>query len=139
MPPAHLVSFRVYYEDTDAAGVVYHANYLRWGERARTEWLREMGISQSALMQEGIGFVVSDARLKLKALARLDDEIAVRTHVAEMKGARIAFEQEFLLKETGAALARLEAEVACVALPGFRPVRVPKLVSDAVRAYAAGE
>ena len=88
---------RVYYEDTDAGGVVYYANYLKFCERARTEWLRTFGVSQQALIDEqGLGFVVRSVQADYRASARLDDALEVITQVAMLRRASILFEQQLV-------------------------------------------
>src|SRR5690606_18043544 len=88
---------RVYYEDTDAGGVVYYANYLKFCERARTEWLRTLGVSQQALIDErGLGFVVRSVQADYRASARLDDALEVITQVAMLRRASILFEQQLV-------------------------------------------
>ena len=85
---------RVYYEDTDAGGVVYYANYLKFCERARTEWLRTLGVSQQALIDEqGLAFVVRSVQADYLASARLDDALEVVTRVAMLRRASLLFEQ----------------------------------------------
>jgi acyl-CoA thioester hydrolase len=91
----HLFRCRVYYEDTDLAGVVYYANYLRFIERARTEWAREAGIDQGRLRaEEGIVFAVRRVEADYLAPARFDDLIEVRTALEEATGARLVLTQE---------------------------------------------
>ena len=119
----HVFALRVYYEDTDLAGIVYYANYLKFIERARSEWVRGLGIDQGALKAEA-GIVFAVARLEADYLspARFDDLLEVRTAVAERRPARIVLAQE--VWRDGACLFR--ARVTLVALgPGGRPVRLP--------------
>ena len=116
-------SFRVYYEDTDAGGVVYYANYLKFAERGRTEYLRESGISQSELAaKDGILFVVRHVSLDLKKPAKMDDMLDVVTRVEKIAGARIIMEQQILCE--GKELAHLKVHVACVSSV-MKPVRLP--------------
>lgn len=91
---------RVYYEDTDAAGVVYYANYLRFCERARTEWLRALGYAQQRLAEEeATAFVVTSVSADYRRPARLDDELLVRSHLATVRGASLVFAQNIYRKE----------------------------------------
>ena len=91
----HQFSTRVYYEDTDAGGVVFYANYLKFAERARTEWLRELGFNQSKLREtNGILFVVRSCKADYLRPAKLDDELLIRTHLQEMGKARMSMQQE---------------------------------------------
>lgn len=86
---------RIYYEDTDAAGVVYHANYLKYFERARTEWLRNFGVEQQKLSAEsGIGFVVANMQIDFKRGAKLDDVLEIRTTIDQIKGASLKLTQQ---------------------------------------------
>jgi len=120
---AHVFPVRVYYEDTDAGGVVYHANYLRFAERARTEMLRQAGIVQTALMaSDGLGFIVRRCTVDFLKPARLDDALEVHTSVLSASGARLEAEQ--VVKRAGEDLARLTLEIACVDREGT-PRRLP--------------
>ena len=128
----HRLPVRVYYEDTDFSGVVYHANYLRFLERGRTEFLRAAGVDQSALHGEGEGLVFAVRRMTIDYLrpARMDDVLVVETHTAEMRGASLSIAQRILRGEE----VLVTAEVRVAALAGGRPARIP----DALRALLAG-
>jgi acyl-CoA thioester hydrolase len=116
---------RVYYEDTDASGVAYHANYLRWFERARTEWLRAKGYGQEQLrLDAGVAFTVSTIEVEYRKPARLDDELQVQTRVAELRRASLIFEQS-LLRADGLLLATARVRIACVDAATFRPKALP--------------
>ncbi|HEV3017406.1 MAG TPA: tol-pal system-associated acyl-CoA thioesterase [Burkholderiaceae bacterium] len=116
---------RVYYEDTDAGGVVYYANYLKFFERCRTEWLRELGIDQSALaLQQGLQFVVVRIEVKYLAPARLDDELTIEARLAQLGRCSLAFDQVAL--RLGEALARAQVTVACVDARRRQPTRLPE-------------
>lgn len=122
----HVLRARVYYEDTDAGGVVYHANYLRFAERGRTEYLRDLGISQSELSDaEGVLFVVRRSVIDFRLPARLDDALEIATRIEEMKGASFEVEQEIRKTGTDGYLVRVASTIACLDGKG-RPVRVPK-------------
>ena len=123
MAAPHTIEFRVYYEDTDFSGFVYHANYLRFLERARTEMLRTLGITQSSLHRDEAGLVFVVTRLTIDYLkpARMDDEIVVATAVAEVRGPLLRLRQEVV--RGAEALAR--AEVSIVAMRDARVVRLP--------------
>jgi acyl-CoA thioester hydrolase len=126
---AHVYPLRVYYEDTDAGGVVYHANYLRFAERARTEMLRQAGIGQADLWAErGLAFTVRRCDAQFLKPARLDDALEVHTRVIEARGARVAAEQ--VVKRAGDEIARLKLEIACIDRKG-RPARLPETLSAA--------
>lgn len=119
---------RVYYEDTDASRVVYHAAYVKYFERARTEWLRAMGFSQHALHDElGVVFTVANIELDFLRPARLDDELEVAVGVEQVRRASIAFRQELYRKgESGTLLARARVRVGCVSVDTFRPCAMPE-------------
>ena len=117
-------SVRVYYEDTDAGGVVYHASYLCYLERARTEWLRALGYSQARLKQEeSLVFTVVGMTLDFLKPARLDDLLSVRSQVRLAGGASVEFEQE-ILRDADRILAA-NVRVACLDAASFRPRRLP--------------
>jgi acyl-CoA thioester hydrolase len=119
---------RVYYEDTDAGGIVYYANYLKFMERARTEALLGLGLSQTVLRDEsGVLFAVRAVAIDYLAPARLEDQLVVTCRVERVGGARIEMTQDVLRGETLLATARVT--LVCVGLDG-RATRVP----DAVRA-----
>ena len=115
---------RVYYEDTDAGGVVYHARYLHFFERARTEYLRQLGFSQQILLAEmQLAFVVKTMEIDYCYPARLDDLLLVETVVEEVKGATIRFVQTLKRNET--ILCKSAVKVACVDLGKMKPVAIP--------------
>jgi acyl-CoA thioester hydrolase len=115
---------RVYYEDTDAGGVVYHAGYIRYFERGRTEWLRALGFSQARLKEEqGVLFTVVNLEIKYLQPARLDDELQVVTQSKIAGGASMQFEQS--LQRNGLELARGKVLVAAVDAITFKPRRLP--------------
>lgn len=128
--PVHVFPVRVYYEDTDAGGVVYHANYLRFAERGRTEMLRGAGIDQIELLErEGLAFIVRRCAVDFLKPARLDDALEVHTRVLTARGARVEAEQ--VVKRQGDDIARLTLEIACVDRQG-RPQRLPQRLSAAI-------
>jgi len=117
---------RVYWEDTDAGGVVYHASYVRFLERARSEWLRARGVAQQRLHEEhGILFVVADVQLRFLAPARLDDELDVRLTAFTRRSASLIFTQCILRPADGATLVDARVRAACINAAGYRPVRIP--------------
>lgn len=117
---------RVYYEDTDAGGVVYHARYLHFLERARTEWLRSRGVDQSRLKHEhGLVFVVSKLSLSFRRPARLDDTLLASCMLAERRGASLRFRQELRRHDSGELLLEADVLAACVDAESFRPVAMP--------------
>ncbi|TDQ59877.1 acyl-CoA thioester hydrolase [Mesocricetibacter intestinalis] len=115
---------RVYYEDTDAGGVVYHARYLHFYERARTEFLRMLGFSQQDLLNtRNIAFVVKSMNIDYRSAAKLDDSLAVETRVSEIRGATILFSQT--LKRDEVILNTATVKVACVDLGKMKAVPIP--------------
>lgn len=127
----HKINFRIYYEDTDTAGVVYYANYLKFAERARTEALREAGINQQALMDEsGLGFMVSKVTVEYKQPAALDDVVQVRTSMQKMGKVRIGLLQEIWRDDV--LLTSLVVEVAMVNA-ARKPTKMDETVRDALR------
>ena len=127
MSPAFEWPIRVYYEDTDAGGVVYHARYLHFLERARTEWLRSIGIDQSRLKRErGLVFVVSRVSLSFRRPATLDDELLATCVLVEQRGASLRFTQELRKAGSGARLLDADVLAACVTADSFRPVALPR-------------
>lgn len=121
----HIFRLRVYYEDTDADGVVYYANYLRFAERARTEMLRERGIESSRLMaEEGVAFAVRRCAADYLRPARLDDRLEVRTRLTALGGASLDLEQRIVRADDGAEAARLDLTLACMTRAG-KAARIP--------------
>ncbi|MEJ1995301.1 MAG: tol-pal system-associated acyl-CoA thioesterase [Limibacillus sp.] len=117
------IPLRVYYEDTDAGGIVYYANYLKYAERGRTELLRHLGINQTALKSEsGLIFAVSDCQIRYRLPARLDDLLLVKTKVAALGAARIEMVQEIVRDEVR--LTEIGVTVASINEAG-RPLRMP--------------
>lgn len=123
---------RVYYEDTDAGGVVYHANYLRFAERARTEFLRVLGIEQREMREtDGFAFVVRRCTVDFRAPAVLDDALEVVTRITGLRGAALEAVQEVFRQGENDPLVVMELVIAGVNGRG-RPVRLPKSVRDVV-------
>jgi acyl-CoA thioester hydrolase len=124
---AHRYACRVYYEDTDAAGTVYHANYLRLAERARTEALRELDIPHAEMTRlHGLIFMVRRAKLDYLAPARLDDHVIVATRPLAIGAASVVLLQSFhRAEQEEPALAVAEIQLACVRLADLRPARIP--------------
>ena len=119
----HTMPLRVYYEDTDAAGIVYYANYLKFAERGRTEMMRALGFAHSAIAAEtGTVFTVRRLAADYRSPARLDDALVVDTRILEIGGASLLLDQEIRRDER--VLVALELLVACVGQDG-RPRRIP--------------
>ena len=120
---------RVYYEDTDSGGVVYYANYLKFFERARTEWLRNFGLNQDKLAQEeGLIFVVRRAELEFERPARLDDLLELT--VEPLKLARVYVQLAQEARRGAEVLARAEIQVACLTRHNFKPAAIPQFIRD---------
>ena len=119
----HVHPVRVYYEDTDAFGVVYYANYLKYAERARTEMMRGLGYENSGLMADGLAFAVRHCTVDYIKPALLDDHLDVHTRMLEVGGATLRAEQ--IVRRNGDDLARMEIRLACIKRSG-RPGRIPK-------------
>ncbi len=119
----HRFACRVYFEDTDLSGVVYHANYLRWMERARSEMLRLAGIDQRGVWEAGGGaYAIADLRIRYVAPARLDDALVVPSRVAAVRAARVGRDQT--VRRAAVVLTRAEVTAALVS-PAGRPLRQP--------------
>ena len=127
----HEARFRVYYEDTDMAGVVYYANYLKFIERARSDALAGAGVDQRAMREAGVVFVVTRVEADYLAPARYGDEIDVTTVAVEVKGASAALSQT--VSRDGAPLFRALVRFACMTTAG-RPVRMPDAARAALQA-----
>jgi tol-pal system-associated acyl-CoA thioesterase len=118
---------RVYWEDTDGGGVVYYANYLKFMERARTEWLRAMGHSQAEIAEQfGFVFAVVEVKVNYRRPARLDDELTVTCLPVPEGRASIRFKQ--VIRKDGETLAEGEVRVACVDAKNFRPRALPDFI-----------
>ena len=119
---------RVYWEDTDAGGIVYHASYLRFMERARTEWLRAEGFEQQRLRDEdGILFTVTRLSIEYRAPGRYDDRLEVGVRIARARRASLDLEQA-VEHEDGRLLASAEVRVACLDAASLRPRALPPLL-----------
>lgn len=130
-PHATRLTLRVYYEDTDAAGVVYYANYWRFCERARTEWLREHGFEQQVLMDDsGLAFVVRSVHGNYLRPARLDDELTVITSVSMARRASLEFTQHI---DRGAErLFNASVSIACLDTRRGRPAAIPDHIRQSI-------
>ncbi len=129
---AFTFAVRVYWEDTDAGGVVFYANYLKFFERARTEWLRHAGIGQQQLRDEtGVMFVVADVQTRYLSSARLDDLLSITVRVEEQGAASMVIAQEAWRGDTLLAQGRIR--IGCVQALDLKPCRIPKHVVDAIK------
>lgn len=125
---------RVYYEDTDAGGIVYYVNYLKFMERARTECLRSLGFAQSQLAGENLLFVVHSAEARYRSPARLDDEILVTAEVMELNRASLRFRQQVRRATDEALLCEGQFVVACVRADNLKPRAIPEALRAAFSA-----
>lgn len=124
-----MFQYRVYYEDTDAGAVVYYANYLKFFERARTDFLRSLGLVQTELAAtEKLLFVVRRCEIDYIAPAKLDDLISVSVEVKNISAASIKMSQEIKLEEK--ILSRLEVEIVCVDSDNFKPKKLPEQIKN---------
>ncbi len=130
----HSLALRVYYEDTDAGGVVYYANYLKFAERARTEFLRGLGIESSALMAEdGVALAVRRCTIDFLRPARLDDSIRVDSRLLKVGGATLEAEQ--VIRRDAETLVRIELKLGCMTTAG-KPVRLPGRLKSRLDEYS---
>ena len=124
IPSPVSLPIRVYWEDTDAGGVVYHAQYLAFMERARSEWLRELGVEQTRLREaEDLVFVVRGMELDFRAPARLDDQLQVSVRLLECRGASFSVGQR--IERDGSLLVESRVRIAALRASDFRPRPIP--------------
>lgn len=124
---SHQFTLRIYYEDTDAGGIVYNANYLKFVERARTEWLRVLGVTQSLLLNEKVGFVVRKVLMDNIRAAKLDDELTVVSTINKIKRASLVFNQE-IFNQHQQIICTIEVLIASVTIAGdtIKPCAISK-------------
>ncbi|PSV28926.1 tol-pal system-associated acyl-CoA thioesterase [Photobacterium sp. GB-56] len=115
----------IYYEDTDVGGVVYHANYLKFFERARTEYLRKIGLNQQQLFSLNMSFVVRSLTIDFLRGAKLDDQLMVNTVVQNIRRASIEFSQE-LVNNNNEVLCKVLVKIACVDPTQMKPIALPE-------------
>jgi acyl-CoA thioester hydrolase len=129
----HMFPLRVYYEDTDAAGIVYYANYLKFAERARTEFLRTIGGQHRSLKdQDGVAFVVRSVTADYDYPALLDDALAVRTRLTSVGGASMTMDQN--VERDDRLLVKMSVRLACVGAEG-KPARMPTELRTALKSH----
>jgi acyl-CoA thioester hydrolase len=134
----HVFPLRVYYEDTDAGGIVYYGNYLRFAERARTELLRLVGLDQSELTRiHQVILAVRNCAVEFLAPARLDDLLQVRSCLKELSAASLTATQS--IERGGETLARLEVRVACIRTDNGRPTRLPPMLRGLLQPYCESQ
>lgn len=128
--PAHRINYRVYFEDTDAGGVMYHGNYLNFCERARTEWLHDLGFMQRDLMAgHGIGFVVRKAEIDYRKPLRLEDVVTVESRLHEMGRSSMTMHQQLVCN--GELAAHITVVLVCINRE-FKPCRLPDDIRAAI-------
>ncbi|WP_116366643.1 tol-pal system-associated acyl-CoA thioesterase [Parahaliea mediterranea] len=128
---------RVYIEDTDAGGIVYYVNYLKFMERARTEMMRTLGFGKDYIFNHDLMFVVRDVAVQYRLPAQLDDELEATATIVELRGATMRLHQT--VKRDGRPLAEGEVTIACVDRAGVKPRRLPREMLERLRkAQAAG-
>lgn len=126
------IKLRVYIEDTDAGGIVYYVNYLKFMERARTEFMRSLGFGKDYIFNHDLMFVVRDVAIRYQAPARLDDELEADVTLTEVRGASLVMGQA--VRRGGDLLASATVSIACVDRAGVRPRRLPQAMLDTLRA-----
>ena len=128
----HLLPVRVYYEDTDFSGLVYHANYLKFFERGRSDFLRAAGVNHVDLMALDTAITVLSITVNFRTAARIDDALLVRTHFDALAGPRFVIRQDILRNDT--IIADAEVAACCISLAG-RAKRAPSLLVDRIKPY----
>jgi acyl-CoA thioester hydrolase len=122
-----ILPVRVYYEDTDAGGVVYHSNYLNFMERARTEWLRELGFEQNSLRNEhGVVFAVSALQMTFLRPALFNDALEVSASLQQQRRASLLFAQQ--VRRDAELLCQAEVKIACIRIDQFKPAAIPPVL-----------
>ena len=123
---AFVWKLRVYWEDTDASGVVYHARYLNFFERARTEWLRDMGVNQIKMAEEdNTIFAIRNMNIDYVMAARLDDELDVSVHSVQARGARMIFKQDMIRCTDRQLVASADVTAICLKADSYKATRMP--------------
>lgn len=125
---ASKLTIRIYYEDTDAGGIVYYANYLKFLERARTHWLSELGFEQDVLLEQNCAFVVKQVEINYRQAAKFNEHITVHTSVSELKKASMVFAQRIYVDER--LLVDASVKIACVDLEKMRPMAIPTRIFE---------
>lgn len=126
------LDIRVYYEDTDVAGIVYNANFLRFFERARTEWLRELGINQADMLDTGVGFVIRRVEMDNLFPAKFNQLLTVHCKISQMRRASMIFSQ-YITNSDGKIICTGLFTVACVDLAKMKAVQFPANISEVLK------
>lgn len=129
----HKMDLRIYYQDTDAGGIVYHSNYLDYAERARSEFLRDVGLPVNDLLERDVAFVIKKAELTYKSPARLDDLLTVHTSIGEIKGASMVMHQT--IKRGDTELVEIVLQVVFVSPKTMAPIRIPTDLKEKFMLY----
>ena len=125
---------RVYWEDTDAGGVVYHSRYLNFFERARTEWLRDKGVNQEKIAREdNVLFAIRHMDIDFRQAARLDDELDVSVYSVDLSGARMTLNQDMKRCSDQQMVATAKLTAVCLKADSFKPTRMPKWIRAEIR------
>lgn len=136
MTKHHSLPVRIYYEDTDAGGIIYHANYLKFAERGRTELLRECGYENLGLQHDpGILFVVRHAENDYLKPGVLDDMLEMRSSIITMKNTSFVMKQDLIRVSDGAILCQMKITLVCVDVNTIKPVRIPNDIREKFEAY----
>jgi acyl-CoA thioester hydrolase len=130
---SNVTSYRVIYGDTDQMGVVYYANYLRWFERGRSEWLRQIGLPYATIEQHGFHFPVSEVTCRYAQSAHYDDVVRIETELVELGRASLSFDYQISREADRCILATGSTKHACIDGSG-RVARIPRILTDAINA-----
>lgn len=134
----HRMPVRVYYEDTDAGGIVYHSRYLNFAERARTEFVRMLGIDQGRwLAEDGLCFAVRRSEIDFLKPAKLDDLISVESRITAVGGASLEVEQRLINLADGSDLVHMAVKIACMAARTGKAARLPAAIREKLSAYVS--
>ncbi|WP_148862526.1 tol-pal system-associated acyl-CoA thioesterase [Marinobacter fonticola] len=125
---------RIYIEDTDAGGIVYHARYLHFMERARTEWVRSRGVALRSGLEENVSYVVQKMSIHFRQPARLDDEVWATADLVDSGRVWLGFRQQIIRQSDGVLLTEADVRVACIALDSGRPRAMPEAMQAIVQA-----
>lgn len=129
----HKMNLRIYYQDTDAGGIVYHSNYLNYAERARSEFLRDIGLPVQDLLDRDVAFVIKKAELNYKAPARLEDLLTVHTKIGDIGGASMIMNQT--IKRGDTELVDIVLQVVFVNPKTMAPIRIPSDLKEKFALY----
>jgi acyl-CoA thioester hydrolase len=126
------INIRVYYEDTDAGGIVYNANYIKYIERARTEWLRSFGVEQDILLERNVAFVVKHIDIDFRRPAKFNELLKVTCEPTKFAGASIVFTQH-VYNQNGDELIEAKVKLACIDLKEFSPMLIPDYAKEVIK------